>query len=406
MEVSHRLTVAICPTPDCGQRIRVSIGRWPGGINDRGGFVVECGKCHKKSHIAVSNPNGASSVMSGGRVVATWDDDMGDKDDVLAAHGLTEADILSDSMLVIPSQEPDHPLFVLDERAIYRCPACGDDFEKAAYAELEDALAAINDAVIGHHMVILKGYTPTPNAIDVTVEAACSCATHRVTFVGDYTPANPIMQARDFLLAGPDDPALLIDIDGVYSRNDCVEMFKKLLLRWRARHRVVLLVVPFIGFDFPGREADKLELWNMVLGHTDPRRTLLVTRRKTYNSFKETSKKQGLDLVVLKKYGLLAQMLEQLDAKGALFKTDSHAKFYAAVGPEITEVLTGSFNIHSGEYVENLLFKTYSTTEFVKRYLLPLGVLFDFQQIRVERDVLAIEVSRGRVTRKAPEKRV
>ena len=377
-------------------------------MNDRGGFVIECSKCRQKSHIAVSNPDDASSVESGGRVVATWDSEIeGDKDDVLAAHGLSEASILGDTMMVIRAEEPDDPLFVLTERAIYQCLQCGTALEKPAYAELERALDAINQSISQYITIYLKGYTQKPDAIEVTLEVPCTCAVHRFSFFRDFSERDHFVRAAsDFMLAGPDGPSMLTEIDGVYSRNECVEIFKKILLRWRARNRVVMLVVPFIGFDYPNREEDKLKLWNMVVGYTNPNRTLMVTRRKTYNSFKKAAEKNGLDLDVLKKYGLLAHLLDQLDEKGALFKTESHAKFYAAVGPETTEVLSGSFNIHTGEYVENLLFKTYPSTEFMKRYLLPLGVIFDCTQIRAERDVLAIEVALGQVTRMDCQKRV
>lgn len=400
MDVSHRLTIGICPTPDCGQRINVSIGRFPGGVNDRGGFVIECANCRKMSHIAVANPDDASSVQSGGRVVDRWDDDIdGDRESVLAVHGQTEADRLSDTMLYIPQQEPNDPLFERAARSIYRCPLCGNDLEAPAYAELENALSAVNRSItsfIGG--AYLKGYTPVPAAIEVTLDASCGCATRQVSFFRDFSERDHFVRtASDFILAGPNDPSMLFDIDGIYTRNECLAIFKKLLLRWRARNRVVMLVVPFIGFDYPSREEDKLKLWNMVLGYTDPARTLLVTRRRTYNSFKEVAAKQGLDLDVLKKYGLLARLLETLDEKKALFKTDSHAKFYAAIGPETTEVLSGSFNIHSGEYVENLLFKTYSSAEFLSRYLWPLGVLFDQTQVRSPRPILSVEVAGGEV---------
>ena len=406
MDVSYQLTAAICPRPNCDQEIHISIGRWPGGTNDRGGIIVECGKCQKRSYIAVPNPGEASSVKRGGRVVATWDDELGNKDDVLTANNLTEVDILSDTALVITPKKYDGPFFAIDERSIYRCLNCGDEIEKPAYAELEGALIEINDAVVGHHMQVLKGYTPAPDTIEVSIDTPCSCTSHKVTFFGDYSSENPEMQANDLLFAGPNDTAMLTDIDGIYSRNECIEIFKKLLLRWRARHRVVMLAVPFIGFDYPGRESDKLELWDTLLGHTDPDRTMLVTRKKTFNSFKEASKKQGFDIEVLKKYGLLAQTIEQLDSKGAFFKTDSHAKFYAAIGPDTSEVLIGSFNLHSGEYVENLIFRTYSNNEFLDRYLLPLGAAFDFTQIQVERDVLAIEITQTQAYIVRVEKRV
>lgn len=408
MDVSRRMTIGICPTPGCDQRIRVSIGRFPGGLNDRGGLVIECAKCQNKSHLPVSNPNDASSVDSGGRVVATWDSEVeGEREEVLAKYGLSEADILSEPLLYIPSEQPDDPLFELVDRAVYECSQCGGDLEQPAHVELKEALAAINRA-LGNFIAgpYLKGYAPKVEAVEVTVDVPCSCTTHRVSFFRDFSERDGFARkASDFILAGPEDPAMLREIDGIYSRNDCIEIFKKVLLRWRARHRIVMLVVPFVGFDYPNREEDKLKLWNMVVGYTDPSRTLMVTRRKTYNSFKKAAEKKGLDLDVLKKYGLLAKMLEGLDQKGALFKTDSHAKFYAAIGPETTEVLSGSFNIHSGEYVENLVFSTYSTAKFVTRYLIPLGVLFKPLQTALSKiDVVRIEVAGGQVIRTTCEK--
>lgn len=117
METSHRIVAAICPKSGCEQAIHVSIGRWPGGLNDKGGFVIECANCGSKSYIRVSNPDDASSVTSGGRVVATWDDDVDQLNDVLQSHGLTVQDELRENILVLPSDEPDSHLFVLEDRA-------------------------------------------------------------------------------------------------------------------------------------------------------------------------------------------------------------------------------------------------------------------------------------------------
>lgn len=148
MDVTYRIVAAICSKTGCDQAIHVSIGRFAGGVNDQGGLVIQCDKCQQKSFISVSNPNDASSVKNGGRVVATWDDDSVDRDTFLAAHGLTASNELSESMLVIPTTEPDEPLFELSERTIYRCLNCGDDLETAAYHKLGGALDAINSMLI------------------------------------------------------------------------------------------------------------------------------------------------------------------------------------------------------------------------------------------------------------------
>ena len=331
-------------------------------------------------------------------MIETWDDDIGDREEVLARHNLSDRDVLSDTLLVIPQNAPDDPLFVLEERAIYRCPACRDSLETLAYAGLTAALGAVNRALVEHHHRYRSGQATKPDTIEVKMDVACSCTTHTMSFYRGFSEAEPVVDAAlDFDLAGPEDPAMLSDIDGVYTRNDCVEIFKKLLLRWRARNRVVLLVVPFIGLDFAGREENRMELWNLIVGYTDPARTLMVTRRATFTGFLKAAEKTGLGIETLKKFGILAPMLDHLGSKQAVFKQESHAKFYASVGPDTTEVLSGSFNIHTGEYVENLLFKSYDTSEFLKRYLLPLGILFNLNERLAEREVLSLNFSGGLV---------
>lgn len=406
MDVSYRTVIAICRDTYCGERIQVSIGRFTGGVNDRGGFVISCNGCGTKSFMAVSNPRDASRVVSGGRVVALWDDGLEKMQSVLAEHGLSLGDKLSDSLLLMErGPKEDDRLFDLAARAIYQCPACGENIEDSGYKELILALEAINSALTQHFNLYMKGYETKADTIRVDLEVRCNCGTHEVSFFHDYIEANGFPdKASKFILAGADEAAKLLDIDGIYSRDECVEIFKKLLLRWRSRNQVVVLVVPFIGLDYRGREEDQMELWNLVLGHTDPHRTMLVTRRGTWNGFLKAAEHTGLDIATLRKFGILAPMLEQFHSDNAFFKQQSHAKFYAAIGFEKTEVLSGSFNIHSGGYAENLTFKTYETADFMKRYLFPLGVTFNLQQIRDVRQILKVRVQGGTVLSSACEK--
>ncbi|OHV82567.1 hypothetical protein [Rhizobium sp. LCM 4573] len=304
------MVAAICSKSGCGQAIHVSIGRWPGGVNDRGGFVIECDECGSRSYIQVSNPNDASSVTSGGRLVARWDDDIDELNDVLRAHDLTAENELKESMLVIPSNESDGPQFVLEDRAVYRCLDCDHGLESPAYDALGKALGAINKNLGSFFTHYLKGGIPRPDTISVTLEIGCACTVHRMVFHRPFSDADRgVRNPLEFVLAGPDDPAMLTDIDGVFSRDDCISIFKKLLLRWRARHRLVMLVVPFIGLDYPGREENRVDLWNMVLGYTDPGRTVLVTRRATYKGFLEAAKSQGTDIDILAKFKLLTPLV-------------------------------------------------------------------------------------------------
>lgn len=406
MEVSHLDVFAICRKAGCGQRIHVSVGRFPGGVNDRGGFIIECEACGTEAYMRVSNPDDASRVVSGGKRAASWDDEIEDMDDVLAAHGLARGDELSDNLLYLETGEiANAGMFNLKDRPIYKCLACGAALEELAYEALTQAIKPINDAIGQYLNVYLKGYTPSPDVFEVTLEVACGCTTHEMSFFREFVETDCFAdKASKFILAGPIEAAQLDDIDGIYTRDECIAIFKKLLLRWRARNQVVMLVVPFIGLDYSGREENRIDLWNLVLGHTNPRRTMLVTRKGTWNGFLKAAGHTGLDIATLRKYGILAPMLEQFHSDDAFFKQQSHAKFFAAVGPQRAELLSGSFNIHTGGYAENLTFRSYSTADFLDRYLLPLDIMFDLTKVREERLVLKILVQGGAVTSYACEK--
>jgi hypothetical protein len=188
-----------------------------------------------------------------------------------------------------------------------------------------------------------------------------------------------------------------IDIDGVYSRDDCIAILEKLLLRWRATHNAVLLAAPFIGFNYPGARKKIPNLWNWVLKYTDPTKTAIITRKATFKLFKDVAKDTEMDLDFLKSWGLLNSTIESLDEKKAFFKTDFHAKFYCGMSTDHVEVLVGSFNIHEGSYVENIHLLRYEFQDFAKRYLLEMKMFFDTSSLRRKRRILEIQIDDGRI---------
>lgn len=397
MYTTHRALVVKCP--GCGARIDVSIGRFPGGNNDRGGFVMECNQCQKRAYLPVPNPDDASSITGGAKVIATWDDEIGNRATVLAANGLTAQDEASESLLIVESNEKESPLFDMADRAIYICQRCHQDLEQLGYQALRQVIQEVNTEIGSFIGRLWKGYETAPRGIELALYVKCDCAEHRLVFFQPFSEGKSALTSdvMDYSLAGPNDPDLLTEIDGIYSRDDCLGVLKKLLVRWQARNRVVLLVTPFIGLDYPGREENRMKLWNLVLRYTDPSRTLLVTRKATFNGFLKAAKSTGLDIETLKKFQILSPLLNNLSSKDAIFKQQSHAKFYAAVGPKNTEVLYGSFNLHSGEYVENLSFRVYDTARFFTRYLFPLGVILSPLDIATKRSALNIDVRENKV---------
>ena len=76
MNVKHQTKIAICPNKKCATPIKISEGRYMGGINDKGGFVIECEKCKKIFPFNVQNPYDLARVVENGKELDKWYDEM------------------------------------------------------------------------------------------------------------------------------------------------------------------------------------------------------------------------------------------------------------------------------------------------------------------------------------------
>jgi len=235
-----------------------------------------------------------------------------------------------------------------------------------------------------------------PEGISARVETACTCGrTHEARFYRKFSEDFPERAADYWLIDVASAERVLdggktLDVDGIFSRDDCIAILEKLLLRWQAGHSAVLLAAPFIGFNFPGAKKKVPNLWNWVPKHTDPAKTLLITRKATFNLLKEVTKDTEMDVEFLKSWGLLNPTLAILEEKKAFFKTDFHTKFYCGISADSVEILVGSFNIHEGSYVENIHLLRYSLEEFSRRYLVGMKMFFDLKPLSTRRCMLDI----------------
>jgi hypothetical protein len=63
--------------------------RWTaGGVNDYGGYVLQCDKCGKAYAYHLGRDVVDSRVLSGAKVIDNYDTEVGDEADVLKRHGL------------------------------------------------------------------------------------------------------------------------------------------------------------------------------------------------------------------------------------------------------------------------------------------------------------------------------
>jgi hypothetical protein len=381
-DINYRTVVVKCPNTNCKANIKLSIGKVPGGVNDSGGWILECEKCHNTFPYPVKNPDDYSSVDHGATILDSWDNEIpGDKQDVIKKHNLEDfpEDFRFENLLYVETGEFEKPKFSDIEENIFFCPKCNTHIEPLVYSKLAHKLASINETIEGYMPYYLKGKWGDPDSIIIISDYKCSCDFEtKIVLYKNFKEAElPIEDEHELILIDVIGANLEATIDGIYNRDSCLQVLQKLLIRWQVYYNRVFLAVPFIGFDFKNRESQRVELWNWILKNTLPHKTTLLTRKATFKSFLEGSNNTGLDINLLKDYGLLNPTLDELTEKKALFKTDFHAKFYAGFDRKSSEVLVGSFNIHEGGYVENIHFKKYEFGDFFLKYILKMNVIFD-----------------------------
>jgi hypothetical protein len=269
--------------------------------------------------------------------------------------------------------------------------------DTVAYDDLSTKLGLVKSAIGSHLNFFLASRESAPDGTSVQTIFLCKCgAEHHARFFRKFSEAD-VEDVKEFWLINVDGAKKTIDIDGIYSRDDCIALLEKLLLRWRVTHNAVLLAAPFIGFNFPGARRKIPDLWNWVLKYTDPEKTAIITRKATFKLLRDSAKDSQMDVEFLKSWGLLNPTLETLDEKKAFFKTDFHAKFYCGMSADHVEILVGSFNIHEGSYVENIHLLRYEFQDFAERYLLGMKMFFDTALLKKQRSILHIQIEHGRV---------
>ncbi len=363
MSVRHTMYVVKCPTKKCQGRIRLSEGRFVGGVNDKGGVVIECEVCKKPFPCRLSNPNDASGVTQGGRVLERWTEEM--PAHIEQQYGISAASIDGiERLIVFGYEKPPKQIWEPAITPLYE--ANGVDFEATAEEALEKHLAEINDEFYRYKQVYVKGgYDANKSFIIIDYEHNSQDC--RAVFAKQIETEEDL-NTDNLYLIHHSHVDLEHQIDGIYTRDDILVFLERLLNRWRYTASETLLVVPFIGFQYKNAEEALQELWEWILRNVDQAKTKLITRKVTVNMFRNAQINSGVPFDDLIEWGLVEPLVDAVSQRGATFQP-SHAKYYVGIFEDYVEVLTGSFNIHEGKYFENVSFRRYDKGFFMERYL-------------------------------------
>ena len=81
MEQEHATLTVGCTTPGCQGEFVVDKTWTPGGVNDYGGWIIQCAICTHPNDVEVGRDVNDSRLVSGGRILSSWDRDMDDRND-------------------------------------------------------------------------------------------------------------------------------------------------------------------------------------------------------------------------------------------------------------------------------------------------------------------------------------
>ena len=364
MEVKHQIKIVICPNYKCKSPIRLSEGKFIGDVNDKGGIIIECDSCNTVFPCRLKNPNDASGIIKNGKQLDSWTEDLPQY--IETKYGVTSEtlDTIETSM-VFGYEKPPKPIWEQSASPIFETNDI--NYEVIVKQELDKNKKVITDNYNAYFNLYVKGRHSSKKSF-VLINYDYQGTKHKAVFAKQIDSESDL-NIENLYLIYHSGINLEHQVDGIYTRDHLLVFLERFLNRWRYSANEVLLVVPFIGFNYKNSEEALYQLWNWLEINVDILKTNLITRKGTFNLFKKVQDNSGIPFEELVKLGLLEPLIDKMSQKDTAYFQKSHAKYYVGVYENYVEVLSGSFNIHQGQYFENINFRKYDKDFFKQRYL-------------------------------------
>jgi len=335
-------------------------------INDKGYAIYECPQCHAKTRICVCNTD---VHLNRRDCVGVYED--GEEYDYpsLAAIPIGERN----------DTQERHDYYVA-KVSVWKDKDI--DYEENAYSVLEKHKDKIEEVLCGLQNAYLANQIWAKD-IEKLLFKVWIDDTQYVLLQNSIVRDKFTME--NLLPIGISGVSISDVVNGVYPRDACFSMIDYLLHRWNLLCKQVIFASPYIGF------VQKTTIYNEQirnfwewLGETlDMDKTLFITKKATFTRFKAAMEELGIDFDNEKTWDSLSKLVKVADEydgrrkeaklSRVQFYQQFHAKFYAGVFDDHVEVLVGSYNIHQGLTLENLVVEQYGVEEFEEKYLKPFN---------------------------------
>ena len=365
-----------CINPSCSNIFVTADIHYKGGINDKGGLIVKCKKCGEYTPIITSNPDEHYGV-DGGTIEDKWDDEYPDYfDRKYNIKRFGEQLIIKGDAVPRDSvqwHESASPFFANDI-----------NYEVSAYQELKSASDIINEEYYKYYNFYVKS-RETANKSFVVINYINDAKPYRAIF-SKKIDSEKDLNVKNLYFIDHSNMDIEKQIDGIYTRDQAKIFLERCLNRWSALCNEIIIATPFIGLNYNKAQMEEVvRLWNWLDANTDIKKTQFITRKNTFNLLKKSQNHEEVTFDLLREWDLLGD-LQDAGANGEMtFYQKFHAKFYAGIFNDRVEMLSGSFNIHTGDYYENLTFKNYNKEHFKERYIRKINPSFNYQGYKPER---------------------
>ena len=343
--MEHREKAIKCSGINCKEIFHIYENYEPGGINDRGYIAMKCKKCGAITKLRMKNPS-KNGVFDNFEIVDAWED--GDES---AYESLLDGETA----------------LVIRQNSEINLDIAADEYFKGMESLVDKELKGLYNVWVKS----MPGFDDVERCI-VTQEYESGGRIYEAKW-GKELKNDSTFCAKHFHLiehAGSNK-----QIDGVYSRDEMMVYLFRCLMRWKLIANQVVVVTPFIGFDFPySKEKDRTELialWELLNNTLDLDKTTFITRVTTYGSLKKCQEQLDVPAEVLREWDLMNNLQKMVDNPKTRVKTKAqfHAKFYAGVFDDHVEMLSGSFNVQTGNILEQMHLRNVSREIFKSKYL-------------------------------------
>ena len=354
-----------CSGKRCKEVFHICESYEPGGVNDNGYIAIQCKKCGAMVKLRMKNPS-KNGIFRNFEIVDAWED--GDENKYESLPDGETAFVMGK----VPAEGQPIDFHPDSRYPFWKTNAT--NLELAAEGCFKGMKPLIDKELKGLYNVWVKsmpGFDNVERCI-VTQEYESGGQVYEAQW-GQVLKNDPTFCTKHFHLI--DHTGSDKQIDGVYSRDEIMAYLFRCLMRWKLIANQVVVVTPFIGFDFPySKEKDRTELialWELLNNTLDLDKTTFITRVKTYGSLKKCQEQFDVPADVLREWDLMNNLQKMVDNPRTRVKTKAqfHAKFYAGVFDNHVEMLSGSFNVQTGNVLEQMHLRNVSREMFKSKYL-------------------------------------